>query len=149
MDENPFEVLQLSPQVSPEEAVRQAARLTQCAADEVVRDRIRQAIQKLTSSREGWALYALLTHPGVEYQQDEFERFVSRHRRPPAVQEQELPAAEVDQAEIRQILLAQLARQQSLDPLPLEPLSLDESKQEIEKQTAEAIWQGRVGEMGA
>ncbi len=51
MTENPYEVLRLPPTASPEEVVRQGARLAQRAADEPARNAIRQAVRQLTGTQ--------------------------------------------------------------------------------------------------
>ena len=49
---NPFEALRLDPSASEEEAVKQAARLRQRAADEAELTAVRQAVQALTGRPE-------------------------------------------------------------------------------------------------
>jgi hypothetical protein len=148
MSENPFEVLRLSPDATPEAAVRQAARLAQVATDEASRNQIRQAIQELTASPEAWTLAALLTHPRPEHANAELERFIAAHRRPPASTAAEIPIPGVDWQEVRTLLIAVLADEQRVPPLPLERIEVSESAAEIERQTAEAVWQGLVAQMG-
>lgn len=148
MPENPFEVLRLPPEASAEDAVKQAARLSQLAADEPSRNRIRQAIQELTSSADAWTLAALLTHPRPEHTSAELERFVAAHRRPPATTGGEISIPGVDWEEVRAILIEALADEQRVPPLPLERVEVAESAAEIDRQTAEAIWQGMVGRIG-
>ncbi len=141
MPTNPFEALQLPPEATEQEAVQQAARLCQLAADEPSRNAARQAIQRLTSSREEWALQALLTHPSPEHHDAELERFISAHRRPPATSASAPPVPGVDLDELRGLLLDALAEEQAVAPLPLERLPLTESPEEIARQTSEALWQ--------
>ena len=141
MATNPFEVLRLSPEASEQEAVRQAASLCQRATDEPARNAARQAIQRLTSSREAWALCALLTHPRPEHHDAELERFVNAHRRPPATAAAAPPVPGVDREELRGLLLDALAAEQAVAPLPFERLALTESAEEIARQTSEALWQ--------
>jgi hypothetical protein len=121
MTEQPFEVLQLPPTASAEEAVRQAARLTQLAPDEATRNRIRQAIQQVMASPQAWTLAALLAHPRPQYERPEGERFVAQHRRPPAGLAA-LPLPEVDWDEFRALRLDWLESRQPVPVLPLEPL---------------------------
>ena len=148
MPENPFEALRLPPEASAEDAVKQAARLSQVAADESSRNRVRQAIQELTASPEAWTLAALLTHPRPEHANAELERFIAAHRRPPATSGGEVSVPGVDWEEVRAILTEALADEQRVSPLPLERVEVSESAAEIDQQTAEALWQGLVGRIG-
>lgn len=147
MSDNPFEALKLPPSASAEDAVKQAARLARVAADEAARNRARQAIQELTSSAEAWALAALLTHPRPEYTNAEVERFIATHRRPPA-SAGEVVVPGVDWDEVRGLLIDALADEQRFTPLPLERVEVAESAAEIDRQTAEAVWQGLVAQPG-
>jgi hypothetical protein len=147
MSDNPFEVLKLSPDVNAEDAVKQAARLSQLAPDEATRNRARQAIQELTSSAEAWALAALLTHPRPEYTNAEVDRFIAAHRRPPA-SAAEVVVPGVDWDEVRGLMIEVLADEQRFTPLPLERVEVAESAAEIDRQTAEAVWQGLVAQPG-
>jgi hypothetical protein len=147
MPDNPFEVLQLSPEASEQDAVRQAARQCQRASDEPARNAARQAIQRLTASREEWTLCAMLTHPRPEHQDAEIERFVAAHRRPPATAGAAPGVPGVDLEELRGLLLDALAEEQAVGPLALERLPLVESAEEIGRQTSEALWQGLIAEL--
>ena len=144
---NPFEVLLLPPEASEQEAVDQAARLCQRAADEPARTAARQAIQRLTSSRDEWTRCALLTHPRPVHHHAELERFVNTHRRPPATTAEAPAVPGVDQEELRGLLMDALAEELTFAPLDLERMPIDESTEEIHKQTSEALWQTLIGEM--
>jgi hypothetical protein len=89
---NPFEVLRLDPAATDEEAVRQAGRLRQRAADEAEVAALRQAVQTLTGRPDERRLHQLLTHPGPCYRWPALDRLVAAFRRPPAPTE-EGPAA--------------------------------------------------------
>jgi hypothetical protein len=130
MTNNPFEVLRLSPEVSEEDAVKQATRLCQLAATETERNAIRQAIQQLIASREAWTLQALLTPPRPQYQHAEIDRFVAAHRRPPAGVT--MPVSEEKREEPKEEPIARRA--------------ILESAEEITRQTNEAVWWNLVGE---
>ncbi len=141
MTENPYEVLRLPPTASPEEVVRQGARLAQRAADEPARNAIRQAVRQLTGTQEERILHALLTHPAPEHSPAVLERFQASFRRPPTGGiAQSVPPLDLD--EVRPWLREALAGQLVGPPLPLEPLDTGESTEEIARQTAEATWQG-------
>lgn len=143
MPESPFVVLKLPPTASPEEIVRQGARLCRQLADEPARDAVRQAVRVLTDG-DARTLHALLTHPDPGHDDEALRRFVAANARPPrpngAV---ECPSLDVE--EFRDLLLANLG-EETAAPLPLERVSGDESAEEIERQTAEALWQSLVGQ---
>jgi hypothetical protein len=141
MTENPFEVLRLAPTATPEEVVRQGARLAQRAADEPTRNAIRQAVRQLTGTDEERVLHALLTHPAPDYAPAVLERFQAAHRRPPAGGSAP-PVPALDPEEFRRILRDTLAGQIAPPTLTLEPMETAESGEEIARQTAEAVWQG-------
>jgi hypothetical protein len=145
MPENPFDVLRLPPTASPEEVVRQGARLAQRAADETGRNRIRQAVRQLTGPDEERALHALLTHPTPEYDDPVLAQFQAAFRRPPEVAGGSTCPA-LDLEEVRGLLLAAVAAQLPPPVLPLEPIKLTESADEIARQTAEALWQSLIGQ---
>jgi hypothetical protein len=145
MSENPFEVLGLDPASTEAEIVRQAGRLRQRAHDESRLDAIRRAVQALTASEDARVLAALLTHPRPGHDTAELERFVAAFRRPPApTGTVEVPPA--DPVEVGALLGAALAQTLELTPLPLETPDADESSEEIERQTAEALWQGLLSD---
>jgi hypothetical protein len=149
MPDNPFEVLRLAPDVSQEEAVQQAGRLSQRAADEPTRNAIRQAIQELTSSTDEWTLQVLLTHPRPEYSRPELDRLIATFRRPPASSAEKIEIPGVDLEELRSLLLDALAEEQTHVPLPLERIEVVESAEEIARQTSEAVWQMLIADMRA
>ena len=88
---NPFEVLRLDPSATDEEAVRQAGRLRQRAADEAEIAALRQAVQTLTGHPEERRLHQLLTHPGPCYRWPGVERLAGAFRRPPAAEPSQAP----------------------------------------------------------
>jgi hypothetical protein len=133
-------VLRLAPEASEAEAVQQAARLCQRAADEPARNTIRQAIQELTASQEAWTLAALLAHPRPVYTSPELDRLIAAHRRPPPAGSVPVPGVDVE--EVRDMLLEILAQELPVQPMLLEFIEAPESDAEIGRQTAEALWQG-------
>lgn len=145
MMEQPFEVLRLPPTATAEQAVRQAARLTQLAPDEATRNRVRQAIQQLMASPQAWTLASLLAHPLPQYERPEVERFVAQHRRPPAGLAA-APLPEVDWEELRAVRLDWLESQRSLPTLPLEPMPNAEAEEAPAENTA---WPRLVDQPGA
>jgi hypothetical protein len=145
MSENPFEVLRLGPEAGEAEAVRQAARLCQRAADEPARNAVRQAVQRLTASAQERQLYALMTHPRPDHASPELDRLVAAYRRPPAPVG-EVPVPGVDPEEVRELLLGVLAEEQAPPALPLELVEAPEGEAEVARQTAEALWQGLMGD---
>src|SRR5262245_6636775 len=140
MSDNPFEVLKLPPTATPEEIVRQGARLCQRSGDEGVRNAVRQAVRELTESDESRQLLALLTHPSPGYGGAELERLASSFRRPPQAQAAPQPTP-VDVEEFRGLLLAAVAGEPPPVSLPLERVEAGEQADEIERQTGEALWQ--------
>jgi hypothetical protein len=145
MSDNPFEVLKLPPSESPEVIVRQGARLMQRTADESARNAVRQAVRALTESDEARVVQALLTHPNPGYGSVELERLTAAFRRPPrAAGEAICPA--LDQDEFRELLLSVIAAEVTPPPLPLECVTSSEPPEEIERQTAEALWQSLVAQ---
>lgn len=144
---NPFTVLRLAPEASLDDAVKQAARLSQLAADEPARNAVRQAIQQLTAGPEAWALWRLLAHPRPGYQDAAIDRFVAAHRRAPAA-EATTPIPGVDRAELRERLLDAIADERGEEKLTLERIEVRESGEEVARQTSEAVWQELVVGMG-
>lgn len=145
MTETPFETLKLPPTATNEEIVRQGAALCRTTADESVRDAIRQAVRSLTEKDEDRVLQALLTHPNPEYHSAERERFIAAHRRPPRSESQvSVPPLDIEEA--RTLLLSLLTNEPPAAPLPLERLAAVEPPEEIERQTAEALWQSLVAQ---
>jgi hypothetical protein len=140
MSENPFEVLRLPPTATPEEVVRQGARLCQRTADESARDAVRQAVRELTESDESRELLALLTPRSPGYGGAELERLAASHRRPPAAQAAPEPMP-LDAEEFRGLLLAAVAGEPPPVAPPLERVAAGEEPDEIERQTGEALWQ--------
>lgn len=140
MSENPFEVLKLAPTATPEEIVRQGARLCQRTGDEGARNAVRQAVRELTESDESRALWALLTHPSPTYGGAELERLAGSFRRPPQAQAAFEPTP-LDLEEFRGLLLAAVAGEAPAVTLPLERVEAGEQADEIERQTSEALWQ--------
>ncbi|MFO0928982.1 MAG: hypothetical protein U0736_18505 [Gemmataceae bacterium] len=148
MPDNPFEVLRLSPDATEHDAVEQAARLAARTADEAARAAVRQAVARLTASADDRLLLAVLTHARPDYAVPELERALAAHRRPPADQT-DLPIPPIDLDEFRDLLLHQLQRELSDPPAPFEPVPADEPAEEIDRQTAEALWQRLVSDPGA
>lgn len=147
MTDDPFAVLRLAPDATEEAAVAQAARLARLAPDEASRNRIRQAIQRLTESPEAWQLLAELSHPRPEYANAEIERFVAANRRPPpATGDAAIPG--VDWDEVRSLCLDVMAEALRPTPLPLSRGEVAESAAEIDRQSAEATWQGLMAQPG-
>jgi hypothetical protein len=145
MSDNPFEVLKLPPTASPEEIVRQGARLMQRTTDEPARNAIRQAVRALTESDEARGLQALLTHPNPGQGSGELERFTTAFRRPPRASG-EAACPPVDVEEFRVLMLDAIAGESPPPPLTLERIESNEPAEEIERQTAEALWQSLVAQ---
>ena len=146
--ENPFEVLRLPPTASEEEVVRQAGRLRQRAAGEAALNAIRQAVQALTGRAEDRALLALLTHPRPCYSWPALEKFAAAFRRAPAAGHG-AACPPFDAEEFTALLLEALAEELDLPPLPFEVPPVAEDGAEIQRQTAEALWQALLGDMRA
>ncbi len=138
---NPFEILRLDPSATEEEIVRQAGRLRQRATDEPTRNAIRQAVQALTASAEDRQLWALLTHSGPCHHWPALERFIAAFRRPPAANASTQPPPSLDKEEFADIICRLIAEELELPPLPFESIPSGETPCEIERQTAEALWQ--------
>lgn len=144
MARNPFEVLQLDPSCSPEEVVRQGARLRQRAASEADANAIRQAVQALTGSEDDRLLAALLTHPRPGYPSAALEQFAAAFRRAPTPSEEQ-PAPPFDAGAFGALLLATQAEGLELPARPFEFPEGGEAPEEIERQSAEALWQSLPG----
>jgi hypothetical protein len=149
MNANPFEILRLDPSATDEEIVRQAGRLRQRATDEATRNAIRQAVQALTARPEDRLLFALLTHPAPRHHSPALDRFVAAFRRPPAVTGSGEPCPPVDIEEFTGLLRELAAEELEMAPLSFEPIPAEETPAEIERQTAEALWQSLVFDPGA
>jgi hypothetical protein len=149
MTTNPFEVLRLDPASTEEEVVRQAGRLRQRAPDETTMNAIRQAVQALTASEDERALHALLTHPRPCYQWPALEKLSAAYRHPPEVASQPLACPPLDLEECRQLLLAMLVEELEFRPLPFNLPAVAEGPAEIQRQTAEALWQSLLSDMRA
>lgn len=151
MSENPFEILRLAPTASEQEVMTQAERLCQRAGDEEARNRYREAARQLTATAEERELFALLTFPSAEHESRDLERFIAAHRRPPAgpLQEEKpvVPALDVDV--VRGLVLQALAADLEPTPLPLAVVESGEPVEEINRQTAEALWQSLLSDMRA
>ena len=147
--ENPFEVLRLPPTATEEEVVRQAGRLRQRATGEAALNAIRQAVQALTGRAEDRALLALLTHPRPCYSWPALEKFAAAFRRAPAVEAGAAACPPFDAEELTSLLLAALAEELDPPPLPFEVPAAAEDMAEIQRQTAEALWQALLGDMRA
>lgn len=147
MTENPYEVLQLSPEASEAEIVARAALLCQRTPDEAARGRYRQAAVRLTASAEQRQLFALLTHPYPDHAGAERQRFVAAFRRPPAGLTVAAPG--VDTTEFDALLRDVLAGELNTPAGPLEAVAAWVSAEEIARQTAEALWQRLLAEPGA
>lgn len=139
MSANPFEILRLDPSASEEEIVRQAGRLRQRTPDEAALNVIRQAVQALTARPEDRQLLALLTHPAPRHDWPALDRFAAAFRRPPVGDPQ--PCPPLDQEELRRLLCSLAAEELELTPVPFEPMAAPETAEEIDRQTAEAVWQ--------
>src|SRR5262249_7931800 len=136
---NPFEVLRLDPAASEEEVVRQGARLRQRAADEAELNAVRQAVQALTGSAEERALHALRTHPRPEYAWPALAPFAAAFRRPPPARARGCPPLAL--AAFAQLLRSAVAAELEFKPLPFAALDAPEDADEVQRQTAEALWQ--------
>jgi hypothetical protein len=147
--ENPFEVLRLPPTATEEEVVRQAGRLRQRAAGEAALNAIRQAVQALTGRAEDRALLALLTHPRPCYQWPALEKFAAAFRRAPAVEAGAAACPPFDAEEFTSLLLAAAAEDLDLSPPPFEVPAAAEDAAEIQRQTAEAVWQSLLCDLRA
>lgn len=149
MTENPFEILHLDPSATEEEIVRQAGRLRQRATDEATRNALRQAVQALTARAEDRQLLALLTHPRPSYHWPALERFAAAFRRPPVASVLIESCPPLDHKEFADIICRLIAEELELAPLPFETLPSGETPIEIERQTAEALWQSLLFDPGA
>jgi hypothetical protein len=149
MTANPFEILRLDPSATEEEIVRQAGRLRQRATDETARNAIRQAVQALTGRAEHRQLFALLTHPNPCHRWPALERFATAFRRPPAAAGSAQRCPPLDMKEFADIIRALIVEELELPPLFFESLPLGEAPREIERQTAEALWQSLLFDPGA
>ena len=149
MTANPFEILRLDPSATEEEIVRQAGRLRQRATDEATRNAIRQAVQALTARAEDRELLALLTHPRPCHHWPALERFAAAFRRPPAATGTAPTCPPLDMEEFADILCGLIAEELELSPLPFEPIASGETPDEIERQSAEALWQSLIFDPGA
>jgi hypothetical protein len=147
--DSPFEVLRLPPTASEEEVVRQAGRLRQRAGGEAALNAIRQAVQALTGRAEDRALLALLTHPRPCYSWPALEKFAAAFRRAPAAEPGGAACPPFDAEEFTALLLEALAEELDLPPLPFEVPPVAEDAAEIQRQTAEALWQALLGDMRA
>jgi hypothetical protein len=141
MNANPFEILRLDPSATEEEIVRQAGRLRQRAVDEATRNAIRQAVQALTAGAEDRLLLSLLTHPSPRHRSTILERFAAAFRRPPAASNVPQPCPALDVTEFEGLLRKLIAEELDWVPPPFEPIAAGETANEIDRQTAEALWQ--------
>lgn len=144
MSDTPFELLQLPPEATEEEIVRQGARLCQTATDDS-RDAIREAVRLLTATEEQRRLHALLTPPAPATPSRELERFVAAHRRAPASEQVLVP--ELDRAEAAEIVRGLLLARVDTSPPALEPVPDTESEEEIARQASEATWHSLLYDM--
>ncbi|MGH7172224.1 MAG: hypothetical protein ACRELG_18260 [Gemmataceae bacterium] len=149
MTANPFEILRLDPSATEEEIVRQAGRLRQRATDEATRNAIRQAVQALTARAEDRLLLALLTHPAPRHHWPALERFAAVFRRSPVAANSVEPCPPLDLEEFAALLRELSAEELELPPLAFEPMPAGETPQEMERQTAEALWQSLLFDPGA
>jgi len=139
---NPFEALRLDPAATPEEAVRQAGRLRQRAADEAAVAAVRQAVRALTGRPEERLLHELLTHPRPCYSWPALERFAAAFRRPPRPAEAApAPVPPLDLAEVAALLRPLVVAELDGPPPPFEPVADPDAPAEVARQTAEALWQ--------
>ncbi|HZY89574.1 MAG TPA: hypothetical protein VFE78_32430 [Gemmataceae bacterium] len=139
--ENPFEALRLPPTASEEEIVRQAGRLRQRATGEAALNAIRQAVQALTGRAEDRALLGLLAHPRPCYQWPALDKFAAAFRRAPAVEAGAAACPPFDAEELTSLLLAAVAEELELPPAAFEVPAAAEDAAEIQRQSAEAVWQ--------
>jgi hypothetical protein len=146
---NPYEVLRLDPSATEEEIVRQAGRLRQRATDEATLGAIRQATQALTGRPEERLLHALLTHPKPCYTQPAVEGFAAAFRRPPQIPVNTTPCPPPDMREFALLLEALLIDELEFTPPPLEALPATDDAEEIDRQTAAALWQSLLYDMRA
>ncbi len=149
MTANPFEVLRLDPSATEEEIVRQAGRLRQRATDEATHNAIRQAVQALTGRTEDRLLFALLTHAAPRHRWPALERFAAAFRRPPAATVPAEPCPPLDMEEFAGLISKLVVEELELPPLLFEPIASGETPAEIERQTAEALWQSLLFDPGA
>lgn len=149
MTANPFEVLRLDPSATEEEIVRQAGRLRRRATDEAALNAIRQAVQALTGRAEDRLLFALLTHAAPCYHWPALERFSDAFRRPPAPAGSAAPCPSLDLEEFAGLLRELSAEELELAPSSFEPIASGAAPAEIERQTAEVLWQSLLFDPGA
>jgi hypothetical protein len=138
---NPFELLGLDPTASEEDVVRHAGRLRQRAANEAAHNAIRQAVQALTASAAARQLHALLAHPRPAHQAPALDGFAAAFRRAPVSSHPPPPCPPLDLAELTAILKALAAQELELPAMEFESLAAADSPEEIQQQTAEALWQ--------
>jgi hypothetical protein len=140
-DPNPFEALRLDPAATEEEIVRHAGRLRRRAADGVTLDAVRRAVQALTACPEDRLLWALLTHPDPSYQSPVLDRFAVAFRRPPAPVGDAASCPPLDLEEFTALVRRRAAEELELPPQEFESVGNDEPADEIDRQTAESLWQ--------
>jgi hypothetical protein len=141
IEPNPFEVLRLDPAATEEEIVRRAGLLRRRAADEATAAAVRRAVQALTARPEGRLLWSLLTHPDPSYQSPALDRFAAAFRRPPSPSADAATCPPLDLEEFTALVRRRAAEELELPPQELEPVGNDETAEEIDRQTAEALWQ--------
>jgi hypothetical protein len=141
MTPNPFEILRLDPSATEEEIVRQAGRLRQRATDEATHNAIRRAVQALTASAKERVLFGLLTHASPRHHAPALERFVAAFRRPPTASNVPEPCLPLDKEEFEGLVKKLIAEELELSPPAFEPIAAGEAATEIDRQTAEALWQ--------
>ena len=149
MTANPFEILHLDPSATEEEIVRQAGRLRQRATEEASRNAIRQAVQALTTCAEDRLLLSLLTHPAPRHHWPALERFAAVFRRPPVAAVSAEPCPPLDFEEFASLLRELIAEELELPPLAFESMPARDQPEEIERQTAEVLWQSLLFDPGA
>jgi hypothetical protein len=143
---NPYEVLRLDPSATEEEIVRQAGRLRQRSTPEELAA-IRQATQALTGRPEERILHALLTHPNPHYTQPALDRFAVAFRRAPQTPPFTAPCPPLDLHEFARLLEGLLADELEFTPPPFDPLPATDDAEEIDRQSAEALWQSLLYDM--
>jgi hypothetical protein len=105
-------------------------------------------VQALTGRPEERALHALLTHPRPRHAWPALERLAVAFRRAP-VPSAPAPCPPLDMSEFRDLLLTAVAQELELAALTFEPVEMADGAEELQRQTAEALWQSLLADMRA
>jgi hypothetical protein len=106
-------------------------------------------VQALTARAEDRLLFALLTHPAPDHQSPALDRFAAAFRRPPAAAHPPDPCPPLDLEEFAVRIRALAAEELEWSAPSFEPVASVETPDEIARQTAEALWQSLLFDLGA